>query len=264
MSPTLIVKLTLFLFFLFPCTLSAQHALSLDECIRLAWKQNPDFRNSSIAVKETKTDYVASIGNFLPRIAVNAEAGRNFGRSIDPNTNTYTTETFNEGTVGLDMTLSLFEGFSRINRVRFERLNVQRSKWERKDRQNELAYRVTDAYYKLLLEEKLLELAIEQSKLSERYLKQTEAFVELGLKSVSDLQEVKARREGDIYRLRVRENSCRLTLLQLKQLLNLQGDEVLDVRDTLSYETLPLPSVPTTPDLYAQSLVVMPAIQLMA
>ena len=59
----------------------------------------------------------------------------------------------------------------------------------------------------------MLDLALEQSRLSERYLKQTEAFVELGLKSVSDLQEVKARREGDIYRYQTRQNGCRLALL---------------------------------------------------
>ena len=36
------------------------------------------------------------------------------------------------------------------------------------NKQNELAYQVTDAYYKLILERKLLNLALEQSRLSER------------------------------------------------------------------------------------------------
>lgn len=252
----------LFLFLLFPLLLSAQPQRSLDDCIRLAWQQNPGFKNTAIDIKESRMNYVASIGNFLPRVTVDAQAGRNFGRSIDPNTNGYTTETFDEGTVGLDMTLSLFEGFSRINRVRFERLNTRHSQWERRERQNELAYRVTDAYFRLLLEEKMLELASEQSKLSERYLKQTEAFVELGLKSVSDLQEVRARREGDIYRYQARDNSCRMASLQLKQLLNLQEGDTLAVLDTISYEALPLAPIPATADLYARSLVVMPSMKM--
>ena len=103
-------------------------------------------------------------------------------------------------------------------------MNRNRSEWALKERRNELACQVTDAYYKLLLEERMLDLALEQSRLSERYLKQTEAFVELGLKSVSDLQEVKARREGDIYRYQARQNGCRLALLRLKQLLNLHAE----------------------------------------
>lgn len=60
-------------------------------------------------------------------------------------------------------------------------MNKERSEWALKNRQNELAYQVTNAYYKLILERKLLNLALEQSRLSERYLKQTEAFVELGI-----------------------------------------------------------------------------------
>lgn len=246
----------------FPLWVVAQERKSLDDCIRLAWKQNPGFRNSAIKVKESRMDYIASVGNFLPRVNVKAEAGRSFGRSIDPNTNGYTTETFDEGTVGLDMTLSLFEGFSRINRVRFEKLNSRQSKWELKDRQNELAYRVMDTYYKILLEERMLTLAREQSTLSERYLKQTEAFVELGLKSASDLQEVRARREGDLYRCQSRENSYRLALLQLKQLLNMQDGDSLAVQDSIDYETLPLFQVPLTENLYTQSLLVMPSFQM--
>ena len=208
------------LLFLFPSMLYAQPEMSLDECIRLAWKQNPSVRNSTIDIKEARTDYVSSIGAFLPRITASAETGKRFGRSMNQDASGYTKETFEEGTVGLDMTLSLFEGFSRINRVRFQKINKERSEWELKNKQNELAYQVTDAYYQLILERKLLNLALEQSRLSERYLKQTETFVELGLKSASDLQEVKARREGDIYRHQSRENSCELALLHLKQLMN--------------------------------------------
>ena len=122
---------------------------------------------------------------------------------------------------------------------------------------------MTDAYYKLLLEERMLDLALEQSRLSERYLKQTEAFVELGLKSVSDLQEVKARREGDIYRYQARQNGCRLALLRLKQLLNLHAEDTLAVQDTINYELLSAYPLPQTEELYTQSLVAMPSMRMM-
>ena len=233
--------------FLLPHFVQAQSGMTLDECIRLAWKQNPSVRNSVIDIKEARADYMAAVGAFLPRAAVNAETGKRFGRSIDPDTNGYTNETFEEGTVGLDMTLSLFEGFSRIHQVRFRKMNKERSEWALKNKQNELAYQVTDAYYKLILERKLLNLALEQSRLSERYLKQTEAFVELGLKSASDLQEVKARREGDIYRYKSRENTCRLALLHLEQLMNFQPGDTL---------------VPSTETLYTQSLEILPVMRM--
>lgn len=251
------------LLFLFPSMMYAQPEMSLDECIWLAWKQNPSVRNSTIDIKEARTDYVASIGAFLPRVTASAETGKRFGRSMNQDATGYTKETFEEGTVGLDMTLSLFEGFSRINRVRFQKINKERSEWELKNKQNELAYQVTDAYYQLILERKLLNLALEQSRLSERYLKQTETFVELGLKSASDLQEVKARREGDIYRRQSRENSCELALLHLKQLMNFQPGDTLIIQDTIvEAGQLPLLSVPTVETLYGQSLETLPAMRM--
>lgn len=162
------------------------------------------------------------------------------------------------------MTLSLFEGFSRINEVRFRKMNRELSEWELKDKQNELAYQVTDAYYKLILEGKLLNLALEQSRLSERYLKQIETFVELGLKSVSDLQEVKARREGDVYRYQSRANSCRLALLHLEQLMNLQPGDTLVIQDTIAEpDRLPSLLVPSADVLYGQSLETLPAMRMM-
>ena len=254
------MKNVFFLLFLFPLIAHAQPVMNLDECIRLAWKQNPSIRNSAINIKEARAEYAAAIGTFLPRIAADAETGKRFGRSIDPNTNGYTEKTFEEGTVGLDMTLSLFEGFSRINQVRFQKINRERSEWELKDRQNQLAYQVTDAYYKLILERKLLILAWEQNRLSERYLKQTEVFVELGLKSVSDLQEVKARQEGDIYRCQSRANSCRLALLHLEQLMNFQSGDTLVIQDTIAeLNHLPLLPFPSAETLYSQSLETLPA-----
>lgn len=255
-------RFLLLLFLSVPVLLFGQSEMSLNECIRLAWKQNPAIRNGAIGIKEAKTDYVASVGAFLPRIVANAETGKRFGRSLD-DTNGYTSESFEEGTVGFDMTLSLFEGFSRINQVRFQKINKERSEWALKEKQNELAYQVTDAYYKVILERQLLNLALEQSRLSERYLKQTESFVELGLKSASDLQEVKARREGDIYRYQSRENTCRIALLHLKQLMNIQPGDTLLIIDKITASELPLHSVSSVDALYAQSMEVLPEMRMM-
>lgn len=240
-------------------TLSAQTEMSLEECIRLAWKQNPSLRNRVIGRKEAKVDYVASIGHFLPRVSVKSEIGKSFGRAVDPVTNNYTNDTFEQGTVGLDVTLSLFEGFSRINQVRFSKMNRERSEWEWKDQQNELAYQVMDAYFKLILEKKLLALAVEQCKLSERYLKQTEAFVRLGLKSASDLQEVKARKEGDVYRYQARGTRLRLAEVYLKQLMNSRSEDTLLLQDTICEMEVPVIAVPRADDLFARSMEVLPS-----
>ena len=106
-----------------------------DDCIRYAWKHNPGFKNVQIDVKEARTDYVAAMGKFLPYVSVQAEVGRHIGRSVDPDTNGYTADSYNQGTIGMDITLSLFEGFARINRLRYTHWTKKRRSgiiWQKK------------------------------------------------------------------------------------------------------------------------------------
>ena len=158
----------------------------------------------------------------------------------------------------MDITLSLFEGFARINRLRYTHWSKKEKEWGGLAKQNELAYQVVDAYYKAVLDKKLSELAAEQLRLGERYLKQTEAFMELGLKSASDLQEVKARHQGDVFRYRSYEKNQQMSFLYLKEILGMKEADTLSV-SLSGVEDIPL-SIPQTDmeGLYLQSVHVLP------
>lgn len=231
---------------------------TLDDCIRYAWKHNPGFKNVQIDVKEARTDYVAAMGKFLPYVSVQAEVGRHIGRSVDPDTNGYTVDSYNQGTIGMDITLSLFEGFARINRLRYTHWTKKEKEWDHLAKKNDLAYRVAEAYYKAVLDKKLSELAAEQLRLGERYLKQTEAFVELGLKSLSDLQEVKARHQGDVFRERMYEKNRQMSFLYLKEILGMKEGDILSVSLSVSEDTLLLMPQVEVEEVYLRSVHVLP------
>lgn len=244
-------------------TLPALGQNTVDDCIQYAWDHNPGFRNVHIDIKEARTDYMAAVGQFLPNISVQAEVGRHTGRSVDPATNGYTTDSYNQGTVGMEMTLSLFEGFARINRLRYAHFVQKEKKWDCLAKQNELAYRVVEAYYKTVLDEKLEDLAEEQLRLGERYLKQTEIFMELGLKSASDLQEVKARHQGDVFRYRSYEKNKKMSLLYLKEIVGMKENDTLSVDLQTAEDTFFLFPETDREGLYVQSLRVLPDYQRM-
>lgn len=231
---------------------------TLDNCIHYAWEHNPGLKNNQIAVKEARTDYVAAIGKFLPQVSVRGEVGRYTGRSIDPGTNGYTSDSYNQGVVGLDVTLNLFEGFARVNRLRFARLTQKEKEWDRLAKQNELAYQVAEAYYKVVLDNQLVTLAEEQLSLGERYLKQAESFMELGLKSASDLQEVKARHQGDKFQYSSYTKNQKLSLLYLKELIGMKEGDSLTVSSLATQDTLLTLPGTTSDELYRQSVQVLP------
>ena len=67
--------------------LSAQEKWTLNECITFAIKNNLELRNADLTENLATTNYNQSKWNLLPGLGGGADAGMNFGRSVDPNTN---------------------------------------------------------------------------------------------------------------------------------------------------------------------------------
>lgn len=237
----------------------AQYAcMGLEECMRLGIDQNLAVKNARIDVRIAKNNYISSLGEFAPSIDAFGNGGKHFGRSVDPQTNMYTSTSFIESNIGLNMTLSLFEGFTRINRTRFEKLNEQVSRLSTETLENKIAFDVMNVFFSLVLEKHLLELSYEQCNLTRKYKHQMEVFLETGMKSKADMQEMEARLKADIYQVTYRENKKEMALLQLKQLLNLPMADSLDICFNSGEYMEVFPDVIPSDSLYLISLEVLP------
>lgn len=239
-------------------------AWTVDSCMHYAVERNLMLNNSRLDTRIAHEDFTAAIGDFLPSVSTNGAFGKRMGRSVDPKSNMYTTSSFLESTLGVDISMPLFNGFLRINRAQFARLNKQLSGVAEKAEVNRVAFEVMDACYVYLFDRKMHALAIEQRKLSERYHAQMLEYVDLGLRSPSDLQEVKARLQSDIYQEQVKGKTERLSLLTLKELLQMRNTDTLAIRepDESGQEALLL-VLYAAPDVYAESEAVLPEFRMM-
>lgn len=173
--------LACFFCFALAITGRAQENWSVDSCMRYAIAKNPALKNSRLDTRIAREDFTAAVGDFLPSVSTNGAFGKRMGRSVDPMTNMYTSTSFLESTVGVDISLPVFSGFQRINRAQFTRLNRQLSRMTEKAEENRMAFEVMDACYVYLFDRKMSALAAEQRKLSERYHEQMLEYVDLGL-----------------------------------------------------------------------------------
>ncbi len=219
------LSLFLLVFLASPGNLRAQSGWTVDDCMRYAVEQNYRVRNSRLDTRIAGEDLAAAYGDFLPSVSATGALGKRLGRSVDPKTNLYTSSSFLESTMGLNVSLPVFDGFTRVNRLQFRKLNKQIGGLTEQIEENRIAFEVMDAFYRLCFDKKMYELAVEQRKLSERYHEQMLEYVDLGMRSPSDLQEVKARLQSDIYQETVKANGCRLSLLALKELLNMRDTD---------------------------------------
>lgn len=123
----------------------SQTIWSVDQCMRSAIEQNLKLKNSRLDVRIAREDGIAAMGEFLPAVSTSGALGKRFGRSVDPKTNLYTSSSFVESNLGLNVSLPLFDGFTRLNRARFIRLNQQISQLDAQTKENDIAYEVLDA-----------------------------------------------------------------------------------------------------------------------
>lgn len=209
--------------------LPAQTQLTLEGCIGQALKLNPGLAVQRLEKRIARDEQLAAWGELMPEVTTEARLGKRSGKAIDPGTNLFATQDFVEGALNLDIAIPLFEGFTRLNKIAFQRFNRERNEWNVIKQENEVAFEVMEAFYQVLFQQQLCELAQEQRQLSERYVQQTAELVKEGVKAPVDLQEMKARLSSDTYQETVRKNTWQVALLELKQLIWMKPEDSLQI-----------------------------------
>ena len=251
--------LLIFLFFTLAITTVFAQSMNLNQCINYALENNLLYENQKIESDIHSEMYKQSKRDFLPNIGAGSTANQQYGRSIDPTTNTFVDQTFFSMNFYLDSQIDLFKGFTQINRAKFEKLNYLISLEEIKQKEIEIAFAVMDKYYDVLYFRNLNEIVKEQVNLTQLNLSKTEKLIELGLKAESDLLEMKAQEASELHNLILAENQRDLALLALKKLMNFPATNSLKTEDEL-----PLTSTDTLLDanrVYEIALSHMPSVQ---
>ena len=195
-------------------------ALTADDCMRYAVEHNHDIRISQLTQDTRRAERTGAIGAFLPSVNGSIGAQYNFGRAIDPETNTYTNvSTFYNG-YSVQATLPVFDGFQRINQLRAAKASLLMGSSQLRAQQDELALQVFEAYCNVLYYQGTVKMAEEKREQSRLTLRQTQVMAEVGQKSEADVAQMEAQLAGDDYEITRQQNELSTAMLTLKQLMN--------------------------------------------
>jgi len=215
--------------FLFGLQLSAQEKWKLNDCISYAIKNNLNLHDAVLSEQIAGQNYRQSKFNLLPGVAAGADAGRNYGRSVDPNTNGIINTSFFNNSYYLGASVDVFRGFMLQNQIRYQKFRKEAAKNYRENATDDLAFEVMDAFYNVVYQEELLKLANEQKEISELNLKKMEILVSTGLKAQTDLLEVKANFEKDELFCIQTSNNIEVSRIRLKKAMNLPADQQINL-----------------------------------
>jgi outer membrane protein TolC len=254
-------KTLLLLLILIPSGIFSQEKIrTLEECIEYAIRHNPQHAKQEAQNEIYKYNQRDAIGAFLPSLSAGTGMSMNFGRGVDPETNTYISTSTFSNSYDIYSSLTLFDGFAQIYRAKMAKINRLKGKEELQALKDRTTFEVMEIFFNVLYYKGTVKLAEQQLEESVHNLKKFQRMEELGLKSIPDLAEIQAKEAEDRFLLTRQANFYNLEIIKLKEKMNLPVDEDLQVKDC---EQMPLITSETqdAAEIYQQALTVLPKVQ---
>ena len=217
--------------------------MTLRECISYALAhsaevrlQQADCRDAQIARRE------AILRAFTPTVSGDAYAYSNFGRSIDPETNTYSTVTSFHNGYSLSAGITLFNGFQAVNNLKITKIAEQTGLTKQQQVEDRLRLAVMEAYCNVLYYTELCNAIRSQVNTAEKSMLSAQRQYELGQKSYSDVLHTKAELSDREYQLTICSNHLNDAYIILTDLMLYDNQKVLNIDlewpDSFSEETV--------------------------
>ncbi len=215
---------TLVVWLLFLTAAHAQETWSLERCIRYAQENNITVQQAEANVKFSMLSERQARASRLPNVNANSNLGKQFGRTIDPTTNQFSTTSTSYNSLGLNAGISLFNGGLIHHQVKQAGWDLQAANADAAQTVNNLGLQVAQAYLNILLSNEQLENARRRVKQSEQQLSVTLRLIEAGNTPMAEKYNLIAQVARDEQSAVSSQNSLELGYLTLKQLLQLEPD----------------------------------------
>lgn len=232
-------------------------SFNLEECVHYALEHSAKIHQSKAEWRITSANYADAIGRLLPNISAGSSVYMNYGRGIDPKTNTYTNVNSFRNNYQVEASLLVFDGLSSVFNLKRERFDKIASRERLKQTQNEVRMSTIEAYYNLLYALELKQLAINNLENSALQTKQLQRMFDLGMKAIQDVSEMEATEAADRLKLVQQSNQYEIALLQLKAVMNYPINEELIIEGKLTYSEV-TPTLLRANEVYALALQRLP------
>lgn len=222
------------------CAVHAEaQPLTIDDCMRYAVENSVAVGKQRLAADDNKTNYQEAVASLFPSVNAEVAGGLNFGRGIDPATNTYTNVTTFGNSYGISGSVPLFDGLKGINTVRAMKVARQKGVVDTQIAQDEVAMQTLSAYMDVVYYTEAVKIAREQLEASRKTLELVRRQEELGTKSAADVAEIESQEANYDYLLTTEVNNLALAYIKLREVMNYPQGEKLEIVTDINLEALP-------------------------
>ena len=159
---------------------NAQEAWDLEKCIKYAWENSLNITQTQQSeLLETINQKEAQQARY-PNVNGSGTLQWNFGRSLDPVTNAFTTSTFFSNNFGLSAGVPIFRGFQIRNTLKQAGFNLDAAKMDTEQLRRDIALNVASAYLTALFAKERQNTAQFALDLSNEQLDQVDKLIAAG------------------------------------------------------------------------------------
>ena len=193
--------------------------MTLHDCMEYAVSNSTKMRIQQAAIGDAQIDRrEAALALFTPQISAQTYAYYNFGRSIDPQTNTYFNTTSFHNNYGVSAGYDLFDGFKAVNNYKISKTGMLIADSQEKQVEADICLAVMEAYYNVVYYKRLCDVYEEQVAVAGQALAKAKRQEELGQKGHADVIQMEADladRQYDLTNTYNMYESQRMTLADL-------------------------------------------------
>ena len=203
---------------------------SLKDCMEYAVCNSTDIR----ILQADKNDLQISrrdaiLSAFTPSISAGTSAYSNFGRTVDPETNTYITTASFSNSYSVSAGITLFNGFQAVNNLRISRTAMAMGISREQQTRDLICLATIEAYYNVVYYTGLTDILESEVETAEESLRLASRQEELGQKSHPDVMQARADLADREYQLTDARNRLADAYITLKDIMFWPIEENLEI-----------------------------------
>ena len=202
---------------------------TLKQCIDYALANNLNVQRSNYNVETGEINLKQAKMSILPSLNASVNYGYNWGRSVNPVTNQFTTQQINFMSPGASSSVILFNGLRIQNTLKQNSSDYEASVEDLQKTKNDISLNIASFFVNVIFSKEQLENSRFQLSSSEQQLDQTKKQVEAGALPKSNELNLEAQVATNELTVITNENALNMALLQLKQALQIPASTPFDV-----------------------------------
>lgn len=240
----------------------------LKSCIDYALKHNISVKkgrlqaqSSDVDVKTAKSELLPTVQGSVGQRMVNRPWSESNTLIDGDQVKTSQSKTSYNGSYGIDLNWTLYQGNKRINNIKQNELNSRIAALNVTESENSIQEQISQIYVQVLYAAEALKVNQQTLEVSEAECTRAEQLFEAGSIAKSDLAQLQAQVSNDRYNVVTASATLDDYKLQLKQLLELEGEEEMNLFLPTPQEEQVRVLLPAKAEVYQQALALRPEIE---